>query len=121
LYGDNIYNIASALTIKDKDSGAIVLQTPIRPFEFSDIVIPAVFPKPGNYLVTLSTTIAGDKNYSTSPLVANFNVTAMDPNSYVPLGEIILLYVIPPVVIAAGALGYLIYAKKLKLFRSREH
>src|SRR5437588_6993471 len=86
--GDNIYNIVSAVTVKDKTSGAIVFQSNFRPFEFSDISIPAVFPKPGNYIVTLVTKVVGDSKYSETPLSADFTVTAMYPNTYVPLYQV---------------------------------
>jgi hypothetical protein len=106
-FGDNIYNIAAAATLKEKNSGATVLQTSYRPYEFSDISIPMVFPKPGDYTVSLETKIPSDSNSSETPLVASFNVSAMDPNMPVPLDELMLLYVTPTAVVIGGIVVYM--------------
>ena len=106
LYGDNIYNVAAAMTLKERN-GSVLSQTQYRPYEFSDISIPIVFPRPGDYVVSLETKIPGDSNYTDSPLVADFNVSAMDPNMPVPLSELMLLYVTPAAVVIGGIVVYL--------------
>lgn len=107
LAGDNIYNIESAVTVKDKNSGNTVIATPFRPYEFSDISMPITFPKPGDYAVTLSTKIPGDTTYSDNPIVADFNVTAFDPKMPVPFDELMLVYVTPAAVVIGGLVVFL--------------
>ena len=106
LYGDNIYNVAAAVTLKAKN-GTVIEQTPYRPHEFSDISVPIVFPSPGDYIVSLQTKIPSDSRYSDTPMVADFNVSAMNPNMPVPLDELMLFYVTPAAVAIGGIVVYM--------------
>ena len=76
----NILNIYSALVITEKDTGIVVEQVPYTLYEFSDIIIPYVFQKPGDYVVRLDTRITGDEKYQAQPLSANFDIAVADPN-----------------------------------------
>jgi hypothetical protein len=110
---DNIYNIYVAVVITDKQSGDIVGQIPYRLFEFSDISVPYVFAKPGDYTVTLQTRIQGDAKYQANPLVADFAVSALDPHQIIPFDELMLLYVTPAAAVIAGIATYLRSKNKL--------
>ena len=101
----NIYNINSAVVIKDKQSGTIVDQIPYRLYEFSDITIPYTFNYTGNYVVTLETRIVGDEKYQASPLVASFDISV--GNGSIPFEELMLLYVTPAAAVIAGIVIYL--------------
>ena len=105
--GDNIYNIQAALTVKDADTGKIVGKTGFVPKEFSDVSFPFVFPKPGSYQANLQVKIIGDKQFDTTPLSVDFNVSAFDPKSPVPFDELMLLYVTPAAVAIGGLVVYL--------------
>lgn len=107
----NIYNIHSAVTIKDKQSGDIVDQIPYRLYEFSDITVPYTFDENGNYVVTLETRIAGDEKYQANPLVASFDIH-VGPQ-LLPFDELMLLYITPAAVAIAGIVIYLHSKKKL--------
>jgi hypothetical protein len=105
----NIYNIHSAVVIKDKQSGEIVDQIPYRLYEFSDITIPYTFAKNGNYVVRLETRITGDEKYEATPLVASFDLFV----GQIPFDELMLLYITPSAVAIAGIVIYLHSKKKL--------
>jgi len=91
---NNIYNTYVAVTITEKRSGSIVDQLPYKFYEFSDITIPYTFPTPGDYLVTLQTRITGDEKYQVEPLVANFDVSVVEPNQSITPDELTLFLVI---------------------------
>lgn len=107
----NIYNIQSAVVIKDKESGSIVDQIPYRLYEFSDITIPYTFYSTGRYVVTLQTKITGDEKYQASPLVASFDISV--GNQFIPFDELMLFYVTPAAVAIAGIAMHLHSKKKL--------
>lgn len=74
----NINNVYSALVISEKGSGKIVSQYPYRFYEFSDVTIPHVFNKTGDYVVTLQTRVSGDPKYQAEALVASFDISVVD-------------------------------------------
>ena len=75
----NLYNIYSALIISNADVGKVIAQYPYKFYEISDITIPYVFSKTGNYAVTLQSRISGDPKYQTIPLEASFNLSIVSP------------------------------------------
>lgn len=75
----NINNVYSALVITDKKTGMPVKQFPYKLYVFSDISIPFVFEKEGEYVVTLQTSITGDAKYQASPLAASFDLSVANP------------------------------------------
>lgn len=110
---NNLYNIYSALVITEKQSGKIVEQVPYQRFEFSDISIKYTFPTPGDYVATLQTRIQDDPKYRATPMVANFNISAMDPRMIIPFDELMLYYVTPAAAVIAGLAVYLHSKKKI--------
>ena len=108
----DIYNIYSALVITEKGDGRVVEQLPYRPYEFSDITFPYTFQNATDYTVTLLTRIAGEEKYEATPLVASFDITVAEPNQLIPFDELMLFYVTPPTVVAAGIAIYLHNRKK---------
>jgi len=104
---DNIYNSYSALVVKEKQSGNITKQVPYKLYEFSDMSFQYTFPKPGDYVVTLETRIQDDPQYQASPLVASFDITALDPKQVIPFDELMLFYVTPAAAVIAGLAVYL--------------
>jgi hypothetical protein len=107
----NIYNIYAAVVIKH--SGDVVEQIPYKLYEFSDITVPYTFSRPGDYTVTLQTRIQGDGNYQANPLVADFPISALNPNQVIPFNELMLFYVTPAAVAIAGIAVYLRSKNKL--------
>lgn len=105
--GDNIYNVQTAMVVKDRSTNKTVVQTNFVTKEFSDVTYPFVFPHPGDYIVTLFVKVAGDKNYTSAPLSVDFNVSAFDPKFPVPFDELMLLYVTPAAVVIGGIVVYL--------------
>ena len=110
---NNLNNIYSALVITEKQSGKILYQMPYQRYEFSDISVKYVFPKPGDYIVSLQTRVQDDPKYQGNPLVANFNVSALDPHMVIPFDELMMYYVTPASAVIAGLAVYLHSKKKL--------
>lgn len=103
--GSNIYNVYTAVVVADKGTGQPVHQEPYRLYETSDITMPYVFDRTGDYVVTVQTRIPGDAKYEAQPLSASFDVSAGPPG--VPLEELLLYYVTPAAVAIAGIAVYL--------------
>jgi hypothetical protein len=110
---NNISNIQVAVIVAEKGSGAVVGQIPYKAYEFSDFTIPYSFQRPGDYVVTLQTRIIGDEKYQATPLVASFDIRALDPNQLVPFDELMLFYVTPAAVVITGIAVYLHSKNKL--------
>lgn len=112
LYNDsNVYNVHSAVTVAEKGSGQVVLQDPYRFYEASDITVPHRFERAGDYEVTLSTRIAGHERYQAEPLVATFELSVSD--SAVGFDGLMMYYVTPAAVAAAGIAAYLHSRRRL--------
>lgn len=109
----NIYNIYSALIITEKRTGTIVEQIPYRQYEFSDITIPYTFQNATDYTVTLQTRITADEKYEAVPLSASFDISVIDPAQLIPFDDLMLLYVTPVTLAAAGIVIYLHSRNKL--------
>lgn len=107
----NIYNIHSALVIKDRQTGDTISQVPYRFYEISDISIPYTFNKTGDYVVTLKTMIIGDEKYQAMPLEASFDISV--GGQYLPFDELMLFYITPAAVAIAGIAVYLHSKRKL--------
>ncbi len=111
--GNNLNNIYSALVITEKQSGKVIDQVPYQRFEFSDISIKYAFPKPGDYVATLQTRIQDDPKYLASPLIASFDISALDPHMIIPFDELMLFYITPAAAVIAGLAVYLHSKNKL--------
>jgi hypothetical protein len=109
----NINNIFASLVIKEKNTGNIVKVFPFKFYEFSDISIPYTFQKMGDYLVTVEIKINGDPTYGDSPLRANFDISASNPNQVIPFDELIVYYVIPASAVMSALAVYLKKRKKI--------
>lgn len=107
----NIFNVHSAVVIKDKQTGDIIYQIPYRLYEFSDISIPYIFNETGDYVVTLQTRITGDEKYQVNPLEANFDISV--GGQFIPFDELMLFYITPATIAIAGIVIYLHSRKKI--------
>jgi hypothetical protein len=103
----NLNNISVSLIIKEKNSGQIIKSFPFKFYEFSDITIPFTFPKEGDYIVTIEFKINGDPISEKSPLRADFDLPAANPNQMLPFDELMIYYVTPASVALAGVCIYL--------------
>lgn len=107
----NIYNVHSAVIIKDKHTGSIIDQIPYRLYEFSDMSVPYTFKDTGDYVITLQTRITGDEKYQARPLEASFDISV--GGQFVAFDELMLIYVTPAAIAIAGIAIYLHSRKKL--------
>ena len=107
----NVNNIFASLVIKGKNTGSIVKVLPFKFYEFSDITIPYTFQKMGDYVVTVEIKINGDPKYGDSPLKADFDLLAANPNQVIPFDELIIYYIIPASIVMTALA---IYLKKKK-------
>ena len=104
----NINNVYVALIIKDKKANVIVDQFPYKFYEFSDITIPYRFKNATDYVVLFNARINGDSKYQGTPLVANFDVSAVDQNQpSIPFDKLMLYYVTPASAAVAGLAMYM--------------
>ena len=91
----NVNNISASLTIKNKVNGSMIQNIPFKFYEFSDITFPYTFKDIGDYQITLFVRINGDPTYSQTPISADFDISATDPNQVIPTHELIAYYLVP--------------------------
>jgi hypothetical protein len=111
----DIKPIFAALTIKEKNSGETVHQFPFKLYRFSDITIPYTFPNNTDYQLVLQTKISSDPRYENTPLVAVFDISAVNPIFSPGFDQFIIYYVIIPSATVAGIiLGLILVTYKRK-------
>ena len=116
--GQNADNVYVALTIKEKDSRKLEEQLPYTWYEFSDISIPYKFQKVTNYVITVEARVNGDPpKYLATPLVANFDIRAKDPNDI--LSDNPLLVGLIGIGFAILAIASIHFIKKKRLSRKQ--
>lgn len=103
--GANLFNVYAAIKVQDRSTGEVVFQDPYRQYEISDITVPYVFAEQGDYTVTIETRIPEHEKYQAQALSATFPITAFPPG--IPLEELLIYYVVPAAVAAAGIAAYL--------------
>jgi len=109
----NVNNIFASLSIKNKLNGSTVQNFPFRFYEFSDITFPYTFKEIGDYQVSLLVRINGDPTYSQTPLSADFDISATNPNQVIPTQELITYYVVPALAVIAVIVVYLRHKNKI--------
>lgn len=102
-----MYNIYSALIRQDSGTDPRSLTS------YTSSVISYTFQNATDYSVTLQTWITGDEKYQAEPLVASFDISVIDPKLLITFDDLMLFYVTPAAVAAAGITIYLDLRKKL--------
>jgi hypothetical protein len=67
----------------------------------------------GDYVVTVEIKINGDPKYADSPLKADFDISAADPNQLIPFDELIIYYIIPASIVMTALAIYLKKKRKI--------
>lgn len=98
----DIRSIFAALTIKEKNSGEISHQIPFKLYQSGDITFPYTFRNNTDYQLLLQTKISSDPKYENRPLVAVFDISAVNPIFPLEFDQFIVYYVIIPSVTLAG-------------------
>ena len=103
----NVNNITASLIIKNKINGSMIQNIPFKFYEFSDITFPYTFKDIGDYQVTLLVRINGDATYSQTPISADFDISAANPNQVIPTQELIAFYLVPSLAVIAVIVVFL--------------
>jgi hypothetical protein len=107
----DVYNVFVSLTIKDNNSGNLVVeQIPYKFYELGDITFPYIFQKAGDYIITFHARINGDPKYEVNPLIANFDISVVNPGE-IPFNAWIIS-LIPIIAAIVGIVIYLDFFKK---------
>ena len=109
----NIDNISASLIVKNKLNGSIVQNFPFKFYELSDITFPYTFKEIGDYQLSLLVKIKGDPTYSQTPVSADFDISATNPNQVIPTNELIIYYLVPGLAAIAAIVFYLKYKNKI--------
>ncbi len=109
----NVNNIFASVSIKNKLNDSTVQNFPFRFYEFSDITFPYTFKEIGDYQVSLLVRINGDPTYSQTPISADFDISATNPNQVIPTQELITYYVVPALAVIAVIVIYLRHKNKI--------
>jgi hypothetical protein len=109
----NVNNIFASLIVKNKLNGSIIQEFPFKFYEFSDITFPYTFKEIGDYQVSLLVKINGDPTYSQTPISADFDISATNPNQVIPTNELITYYVVPALAVIAVIVVYLRHKNKI--------
>jgi hypothetical protein len=107
----DVYNVFVSLIIKDKRSGNVVVeQIPYKFYEFGDITFPYIFRNASDYIVSFQARINGDPKYKVNPLIANFDISVVEPtkSSFIPW----MLFLIPILAAIAGIITYRVFSEK---------
>jgi hypothetical protein len=109
----NVNNIFASLIIKNKLNESTIQNFPFRFYEFSDITFPYTFKEIGDYHISLLVRINGDPTYSQTPISADFDISATNPNQVIPTDELITYYVVPALAVIAVIVVYLRHKNKI--------
>jgi hypothetical protein len=106
----DVYNVFVSLIIKDRNSGNVVEQIPYKFYEFGDITLSHIFQEVGDYIITFQAKIHGDPKYKVNPLIANFDLSVVEPSetSFIPW----MLFLIPILAAIAGIVTYIEFFRK---------
>jgi hypothetical protein len=116
----DVKSIFVALTIKEKNSDAIVYQVPYKLHAFGDITFPYTFKNNTNYEAILKAKISGNPKYENAPLTASFDITAVNPGSQAHFDELLVYYVIPIFMITIIVGSLIIIGKRKQNQRQRQ-
>ena len=116
----DVKSIFAALTIKEKNSDAIVYQVPYKLHAFGDITFPYTFKNNTDYEAILQAKINGDPKYESTPLAASFDVTAVNPGSQTHFDEVLVYYVIPIIMVTIIVGSFIIIGKRKQRQRQRQ-
>jgi hypothetical protein len=113
----DVYSLFISLIIKDRNSGNVVEQIPYKFYEFGDITLSHIFQEVGDYIITFQAKIHGDPKYKVNPLIANFNLSVVEPSetSFIPW----MLFLLPILAAIAGIVTYIEFFRKRKNGGSR--
>jgi hypothetical protein len=106
----DVYSLFISLIIKDRNSGNVVEQIPYKFYEFGDITLSHIFQEVGDYIITFQAKIHGDPKYKVNPLIANFDLSVVEPSetSFIPW----MLFLIPILAAIAGIVTYIEFFRK---------
>ena len=110
---NNVKNISASLIVKNKLNGSVIQDFPFIFYESSDITFPYTFKEVGDYQVSLLVKINGDPAYSQTPLSADFDISATNPNQVIPTNELIMYYLVPGLAVIAVVVAYLRHKNKI--------
>ena len=111
--GKNINIIFASLSIKQKETGDLVKNFPVKLYEFSDMTFPYTFTKSGTYVITLNSKINGDPVYSKTPLVVDFDLPVRSGSLLESFREIMTYFLTPALIAIAGLAVYLRIKKRI--------
>jgi hypothetical protein len=107
----DVYNVFVSLIIKDRESGNVVVeQIPYKFYEFGDITFPYIFRNASDYVVTFQARINGDPKYEVNPLIANFDISVINPGEILFIGWIAILA--PILAAIPGIVVYMFFKRK---------
>ena len=109
----NVKNISASLIVKNKLNGSVIQDFPFIFYESSDITFPYTFKEVGDYQVSLLVKINGDPANSQTPLSADFDISATNPNQVIPTNELIIYYLVPGLAVIAVVVAYLRHKNKI--------
>ena len=111
--GKNINIIFASLSIKQKETGDLVKNFPVKLYEFSDMTFPYTFAKSGMYVVTLNSKINGDPVYSETPLVVDFDLPVRSGGLFESFRELMIYFLTPALIAITGLAIYLRMKKRI--------
>ena len=111
--GKNINIIFASLSIKQKETGDLVKNFPVKLYEFSDMTFPYTFTNIGTYVITLSSKINGDPVYSKTPLVVDFDLPVRSGSLLALFSELMTYFLTPALIAITGLAIYLRIKKRI--------
>jgi hypothetical protein len=109
----NLDNISASLIVKNKLNGSIIQNFPFKFYELSDITFPYTFKEIGDYQLSLLVKLNGDHTHSKTPISADFDISATNPNQVIPPDELIIYYLVPGLAVITVIVLYLRHKNKI--------
>lgn len=114
----DIKSIFAALTIKEKNSGKIDRQIPFKLYQSGDITFPYTFQNNTDYQLVLQTRIGSDPKYEDNPLVAVFDISAVNPINPLWFDQFIYYVIIPSITLAGIILVVILVMRRKYIHHS---
>lgn len=100
--GVDVKYVVASVEIKDKETGNIIREFPLRSYEVADLFFSQNFNQTGNYIISLTANVREDQQYDDNPIVADFELYVgriVDVNLVIIQSIIVIIVIVAIIII----------------------